>query len=481
MNNFIFRSWVAVVTAALISLLLVSCGGGGGGSASSGTGTVALLMTDGPADDFDEVNLTVTRAELFCDSGHITVFEGNRTFNLLNLASDGRVFALESVPVGSCSKIRLTLTQIELIQKDEGGSIILQEFPKLPGNGKLDLNPRGEFYVAPGATLLIQIDVDADKSIFEKSIHVVGSGSGKYQFRPVVFVDIISDAFPGKMTRVHGVIGEVDSDNQEFELCRIEDEAVPLEESEPELGSGCIEVAVVDRTSIFGQDGKPVGFVGLVPGEEATVFGWLHRDNDDNNNGEDRILGDLELVALVIELGPEGTFQRIKGVAQSVVDQTTDQFTMMIDPGQGLIAENGVVVQLQQGTKIINRQGVLLGLGAIQPDVAMMVNGVLDISDEPDVLYAAFVVIDVEGATLQRLSGPMGANPDNSCGLTVQTSTGDRSVDVSGAHAFLVTDGSSSPADISTITGGQQVDIYGRARIDGCFDAELIIAFEMEE
>jgi hypothetical protein len=480
MNNSIFRSWFTVVTAALISLILVACGGGsGGGSASSGTGTVALLMTDGPADDFDEVNLTVTRAELFCDNGHITVFEGNRRFNLLNLASDGRVFALERVPVGSCSKIRLTLTQIELIQRDEGGNIILQEFPKLPGNGKLDLNPRGEFYIAPGATLLIQIDVDADKSIFEKSIHVVETGSGKFQFRPVVFVDIISDAFPGKMTRVHGVIGEVYGDNQEFELCRIEDEAAPLEESEPELG-GCIEVAVVDATSIFGQDGRPIGFGGLVPGEEATVFGWLHRDNDDNDNGKDRILDDLELVALVIELGPEGTFQKIKGTAQSVVDETTAQFILLIDPGQGIIAENGVVVQLQEGTKIINRQGELLGPDAIQPGVAMKVNGVLDISDEPDVLYAAFIVIDVEGASLQRISGTMGANPDNSCGLTIQTDTGDRSVEVAGAHAFLVTDGSSSLVEISTISSGQ-VDIYGREGLSGCFDAELVIAFEMEE
>ena len=160
-----------------MSLLLVSCGGGGGGdSASTDSGTVALLMTDGPADDFDEINLTVTRAKLFCESGHITVFEGNRTFNLLNLASDGRVFALKRVPVGSCSKIRLTLTQIELIQRDEFNNVILQEYPKLPGNGKLDLNPRGEFYVAPGASLLIQIDVDANKSL-----HIVEAGSDKYQ------------------------------------------------------------------------------------------------------------------------------------------------------------------------------------------------------------------------------------------------------------------------------------------------------------
>ena len=188
---------LSIFILGLVFAVAAGCGGSDGGSATSdrsaGTGSVALLITDAPSDIFEEINITVVMAELLSDDGRVTIFEGERTFNLLDL-TDVRIFAIrEGVPAGTYSKIRLTLTEIELVDNmgtdDPADDDIY--YPKLPGNGKLDLNPRGDFNVVTDGTLAIQIDMDANKSI-----HIVKLGNKDvYNFRPVVFIDIVTDAF----------------------------------------------------------------------------------------------------------------------------------------------------------------------------------------------------------------------------------------------------------------------------------------------
>ena len=349
----------------------------GSSAVSGGTGSVAIAMTDGAAEDFDEINVTVVKIELLSDSGRVTIYEGDKTFNLLDLADKAELFAIrDGVPAGRYSKIRLTLTKIELVKKDADGNVIDTAYPKLPGNGKLDLNPRGDFTVYSGETLVVQIDMDANKSI-----HIVGTGSGKYQFRPVVFVDVISEAPFGKLVRLHGVIDDINRDDREFKLCET-DVPVRLRDDEEDYQTrGCIQVDVVRAASIFDADGQPARFRDLVEGEEATVYGRFRREDDsyDREEADDTVIDlaspddgptssdsdgdreaarrhhemdDLELVAEIIELGVEGTFQQLDGVAESLVD-ADDRFTMSIDPGQGFVAGSEVAVQLQQGTKII--------------------------------------------------------------------------------------------------------------------------------
>ncbi len=490
---------------ALVALLVVACGGGSGSGGSSavsgGTGSVAIAMTDGAAEDFDEINVSVVKIELLSDSGRVTIYEGSKTFNLLDLADKAELFAIrDGVPAGRYSKIRLTLTEIELVKKDADGNVIESEYPKLPGNGKLDLNPRGDFTVYSGQTLVVQIDMDANKSI-----HIHGTGSGKYQFRPVVFVDVITEAPFGKLVRLHGVIDDIDRDDREFKLCET-DVPVRLRDDEEDYQTrGCIQVDVVRATSIFDADGQPARFRDLVEGEEATVYGRFRREDDSHDRDEDddndidvashddgardgdddrdddrnhHEMDDLELVAEIIELGVEGTFQQLDGVAESVVD-ADDRFTMSIDPGQGFVAGSEVAVQLQQGTKIINRHGETLGAGAIEPGIQMMVDGVLDISVEPDVLFAALIVIDTDAARLDKLSGTLGANPDGSCGFNLATDSGDRSIRYDAdTQAYVVSDSGSEQVSVDDLPDGAAADVYGEEGIDGCFDAETIIAFQ---
>ena len=106
----------------------------------------------------------------------------------------------------------LTLKDIELV--DYNGSNRPKDYltyhPKLPGKGKLDLNSRSNFTVVAGGTLAIQIDMDANKSI-----HIVKKGKqDEYNFRPVVFIDIVTDAFKERLVKLHGDIYAIDTVDQ---------------------------------------------------------------------------------------------------------------------------------------------------------------------------------------------------------------------------------------------------------------------------
>ena len=374
------RQLLSSIFLVALYALLSGCGGGGGGGGSGsgsaspqGSGSVALLLTDAPADNFDEININVRKAELLSDSGRVTIFQGSRNFNLLDL-TDARMFALrDNVPAGTYSKIRLTLGSMQLVDyrgnDDPADDLVV--YPKLPGNGKLDLNPQGKFTVVPGGTLVLQLDMDA-----KKSIHIVQKGNKQeYQFRPVVFIDIVTDAFHDRYVKLHGVVQNINAADSEFDLC---DTNIPVridDNSEAAGNRGCIEVEVAGGTSLFDVNGRPAAFDDLATGGEATVFGRLQRDRDDGDRDhemEDRVLG-----AALIELGPEGAFQQLKGTALSEVD-ARNRFTLDVDPGQGLTTPLQLTVRVQEGTRLVNRHGDLLDSSAIRTGRLVSARGVLE-------------------------------------------------------------------------------------------------------
>ena len=463
---------------SLVFAALTSCGSGdplGSSDAAPGSGTVALLVTDAPSDIFEEINITVTRAELLSENGHVTVFEGVRTFNLLEL-TDARIFAIrEGVAAGSYNKIRLTLTDIELVDymgtDDPADDAIYH--PKLPGNGKLDLNPRSSFDVVAGGTLTIQIDMDANKSI-----HIVKNGNkDEYQFRPVVFIDIITDSFTERYVKLHGDIEAINTTDQSFKLCNTN---IPVQIGEgliDESNHGCVRVEASDNTSIFDSNGKPAVFANLLEYEEATVFGRLQHDTDNDSVeaadiDDDRELDDLVLKAALIELGPVTAFQKLNGTATSAVD-SSNLFTMDVAPGQGFITPLSLNVQIQDGTILIDRNGNPVTNAAIDTGKLLSVRGALDVDNKT--MFASLIMVDTDSST--KLTGTVGANPDSVCGFTIVTADGDRSVKTdSSTNAFLVVGGSSSPINVSALSTGQNADAYGNYA-NGCFDAHTIIAY----
>ena len=341
------------MAAAVMVLFLAACGGGGGGGdsasntvSSGGTGSVGLLLTDGPTDDFDAVNITVVKVELLSDSGHFTIFQGEETVNLLDYRDDARIFSLHpSVPAGTYEKIRLTLSNIELVKCEDGAviqpidvdtcrnTINPGDQPRLKGNNKLDLNPQGDFVVVPGGTLMVEIDIDA-----EKSIHIVETGNGKYQFRPVVFVKVITDSDPGKPVRVQGIIEDLDRVDREFVICSREINLLPsIDVVDGPIA--CVDVAYNDATLIFIGD-VPVDPDDLHDGDLVTVFGNLHlgdRDDDVEHHaaeGDHHHFDGIFIEAVVIDIVPDDTDIALDGVALTAVNARS-LFDMSVDPGQG--------------------------------------------------------------------------------------------------------------------------------------------------
>ena len=417
-----------------------------GSSSNSNTGSVALLLTDAPSDIFEEINITVVKAELLSDGGHVTIFEGERTFNLLDL-TDARIFAIrDGIPAGTYSKIRLTLSDIELVDykdnNDPADDAIYH--PKLPANGKLDLKPHGTFSVVPGSTLTIQIDMDANKSI-----HIVKKDNkDEYKFRPVVFIDIVTDGFVERYVKLQGNVTALDPATSSFKLCNTN---IPVQISDDEHDTnsrGCIRVVADASTSLFNTDGSPADFGDLVSGRPATVFGRLQRDDDDeyeyddkakgkddDDDDEEREMDDLVLKAALIEIGPATAFQKLNGSATSAVD-VNNVFSMDVAPGQGLLTPLNLNVQIQQGTLLINRKGAPVASSDIATGKLVSARGVLDVVN--DTLFASLIVVDTDSST--QLVGTVGDNPDNVCGFALMTSGGDRSVaSNSNTRAYMVT------------------------------------------
>ncbi len=219
------------IAAFLFSLgaltLLTSCGGDSSDEASDTaqrTGTVGILLTDKPADPslFLSVNAAIEKVELMGseddEDERIELYGGpTLVFELLDLRNESIPLTFQDdVPVGTYCKIRLTLSDLELVLADDtplDDSDNETFHPNLPGNGKLDLVAKDCFDVGPGEVVTLQIDIDAGNSI-----HIVGNGN-RFNFRPVAFIDVLSQDFDSRLVRLHGTITKIDDEAGMFYLC----------------------------------------------------------------------------------------------------------------------------------------------------------------------------------------------------------------------------------------------------------------------
>jgi len=463
-----------------LALLAAGCGGGGGGSVSVGTdepATVSILLTDAPVGRWDEAIATVTSVKLIGEAGQVTLFQGEETLDLLKLGDFSELFAVsDEVPAGSYSKIRLQVSRLVLRDLDDSGALVEEQVAQLAGNGKIDLNPRSAFRLEPGAVVFIELDFD-----MEKSLKITETGSGKLIIRPVIFVNVRTAPRPdSRLVRVYGEITGVEPVSGDIRLCQTRlasawDDAQVTPPGATPLPPRCLSVSTDADTGIFADDGLPQEFEDLAAGEKATVIGRLRaRNADDPDFGENDF--PLVLDGYVIEEGPFGSYRRIRGLVTSAVDGA-DRFGLDIAPGQGLVGETPMPVQLYEKSRIFNRLGAELGRDAISAGRAALVDGVLVIGDEdlirsPLVMLRAAALpgaVTVKG-TLLQVAPPA---------LTVSTATADRCVTAAGADVFLIDDSngfSSTRGDLTDLAAGQSVVIFGTEGIDGCVIAEVILA-----
>ncbi|HED16469.1 MAG TPA: DUF4382 domain-containing protein [Gammaproteobacteria bacterium] len=503
------------IAIPLISLLLFSCGGGGGSStttgavSAAGTGTVTLLVTDAPSEDFNAINLTITQAELVSDRGSVVLFSGLKTFDLLQLATVTEIFSVTDVPAGSYDKIRLTLTDIELVMKDGSPSV----HPALPGNGKLDLNPRGSFYVVAGESLLLQLDMDA-----EKSIKVTGTGSArKYQFRPVVFVKIVNSSTDTKLVRLQGEAYSLDYTAGRFDLCYIDAQGYSLDDDSEDGNPYCVKVdAATAPASFFDASGNPADITVISKGDIVTAVGRFAMrkpgerpssksdgqdgrsedrgsidDNSqdsgssDDNSSDD---GDRRKLVLVAEVIWPGDFEQVKGTARgpAVVDPSGDWFKFLAQPdqtgldGNPIDSEVAFKVLLQNGTKLFSRKGEPLTYDDIQDGVPTRVDGIFD--PKFGDLKSALVILDID-ALLTQLTGTISSVETDYSGMTlIDFVVGDRCVVFSSGmrvfETYLDDDGNISfeQRQVYDLAADLTADVFGNENeITGCLEAETII------
>lgn len=467
------------IAAIFLAIVLVSCGSGSNVPDSTRTGGVAFLLTDAATDDFSEVNVTVTRVELLSDSLKVTIFSGFKTVDLLKLDDETELFSLSSgVPSVWYGKIRLHVNGVELVKKD--GSKI---YPKLPGGWKIDLNPRKKFFVEPGGVLLLQVDLDANKSI-----HVVKTGNGdKYIFRPVVFVDILDGAAKGKLLRLFGEVRNIDFQNTKFDLCPSKtlyhaaytygDKSVDADNKDNE----CLTVHTSSATSFFDVNGDQAGFADLAEFDLVTAIGHIRIDSH-SHDGHDGGLYEMGLDAVVIEWGK---FLRLAGAVRSLPDAQTKRFDFEVNAGQGFPTGTVLVVELQSGTKVYSWTGVELSEADIAIGLKAKIDGVLVISStSPDIFKAALAVLYTPPFTaLKKIKGTI-LNLDVSGRsfdlYDLATSTTECVEVPASARIFLITitggDYNSEEIGLWQLADHQSAEVYGDYGSAACFSAETILA-----
>lgn len=544
----IFKNLFKFSISGVMILSLFGCGGGSSTdttadvpstqstqptpSIAARSGAVGILLTDKPADpsDFTSINATISRVELIgADSDEkVIIYSGDpKTVDLLRLKNESIPFSFrDDVPAGTYCKIRLILDDLELVLADEtpdDSSDNETYHPHLPGNGKLDLLARDCFTVEAGKVVTLQIDMDAGNSI-----HVVENKKG-YNFRPVIFVDVLDHDFEGKLVRLEGEITEVDAVNHTLLLCG----ALPVYKSQE---MKCARIYLGEDSAFFDNqkhagDPRPLSELLIDDriGMTVTVVGWtrplvlpkddvsisgrhfeedeclrMHRDLDedehdddcderseDSSSDEKHVDDDIPmddkqplmaLNALVVELGD---FLQLEGLVATDADE--QGFDMEVTTGP-IVIKDTLAVALQagdpgvNGTRIVSRSGKLLDHTQLIKLRAISVDGVLEISGgSDDLLKAALIIVDTGMDGKDQVTGtvltvgidsftlsPVGM----ACGFS-----GDLVVSVDDETEYLtvtITDDKSEIMPGGMVKAGQEVGLGGVCE-NGGYSADNIV------
>ncbi|MCK5396581.1 MAG: DUF4382 domain-containing protein [Gammaproteobacteria bacterium] len=442
-----------LIPVLCVLLVLASCSSSDGGNSAT-TGRVSLLITDGVTEDFDEVNLTVESISFLGeDDGHETiVFNEPRVVNLLALQHYSDLLVTTIISVGTYDKIRLHVSKVELVK--EGQEPIIT---RLPANGKVDLNPRGTFEVVGDGHLMIELDIDA-----EKSIHIVQQGNGRavYNFRPVVFVNIVGvDDSKLVLLENRRVLARTETG---FQLCDVE---------VLEVDDSCLAVLLSGNTVVQNDLIEVVASDSIENDDIITLLGTLGSEYIDA----------LHIVIASDDI-EEQNLALFKGKAVSDVIPAVggNEFGM-----QTIVQPLTVSLLDGSGVRIFDKYGVEVGTDAIVAmDTGVVVFGLKQFDGLASVIgvTAAFVIIDNDAKT-DKISGIIAAINDVDSEITVavinEIFSGDVCVDVNEALMFQlgVMDGKVviQEISISELGVGMTADVYGQDNGLGCVAADVVL------
>jgi len=453
----------------MLSAILVSCGTGSDTAGLDGdnnlpaaqTGRVSLLITDGPTDEFDQVNVTLESVSFISEdngddsAGHETiVFDESEVINLLALENYSDLLSTTVIPVGSYSKIRLHVSQVELVKLDGDGNVVESHIAKLPANGKIDLNPRESFAVTGNGHLIIELDIDANKSI-----HIVETGNGKvkYNFRPVVFINVLGEE-ELKLVMLDGVVFE--KSETDFLLC---------DESLVEPDESCFAIEASAQTVTQDDKIDVVIFDSIEDGDIVTVLGKAGTAN----------VAALHIVIYADAAEPQN-LAVFSGNATSMVD-VSNVFTMVTDDDNDVVLpDTSLDVLLTAGARIFDKFGNIVGSDVLEDGIDVDVFGlaVPDLATVTDV-DAAFAIYD-EKEKDNKYSGSIVAIDTVTGQITVTVTDGyDACFAIDQAFMFMLTvvDDKiiSDEIAIEDLAVGMSVDVYAKDEGLSCASADVVL------
>jgi hypothetical protein len=487
----------------IIAGTIAACGGGSGGAGSTGQAapppaavatkaTVGIILTDASIEDYDHAYVTISSVELIGNSDHELVFSGNQRVDLLALRDNVEVFAVsEDVEPGDYSKIRMQASGMELVVDHDDGSTTSTPVD-LVANGKIDLNPRGEFSLAAGDVVFLSLDWDMSESL---KLTETGKGNGKMKMRPVIFVDVgTHPAFKEGLVRVFGQISIIASDSSVFRLCS--PDVMTQLPTTPILGSLCLDVIINDKTGIFDANGDPVSVTDLGLEAPVTVVGLLQRGADGptvtpmQNTSGDVTPTTFQVISIVVEGGGKGTWSRVRGTVKSLVAADTGQFDFLVDNVEDPDNAKTLTGQLFDESRIFSISAVSgiaeIGAADLSIDDRAGADAVLKESGDE-------TVADTLNISLLLSRTPGDVEPDHLKGeiLSIDAAAGTMMVTSDSGDLLVTTDADtkifelfvhndvveSVPATLADLSAGSKIAISGAPdAVTGSFAAVLIIA-----
>jgi hypothetical protein len=293
--------------------LVTACGGGGSGgsnaTATGQTGNVTLSVSDASVDGYSQIIMTIREIRFLSDSGQdVLVLDQPREVDFLSLSNFSEVLLKRDVVAGTYSKIRLILDSLVLVPTDTTQPNVNVA---LNGLQKIDINPQGPFTIRGGQYIVVNVDLDLDRSI-----HIVQAGnSNRVNFRPVIFATISTvDAFD-KLLRVEGRVESIDSGAGTLNVCDIR-HVSDSGSTSPNPKDVCVFTQPNGDTSYFDQESMPLdtGLAGLAVNDQVVMYGKF-----------DPAATNDTFIPAVIAMGSQDTFARERGIVTDIPDPGTLQ------------------------------------------------------------------------------------------------------------------------------------------------------------
>jgi hypothetical protein len=430
-----------------------------------------MTMADAPVDGYSKIIMVISQIRLLSDGGQdVIVLDQPKQVDFLALSNFSEVLLKREVVAGTFSKIRLILDSLTLVKPDGSTDVV-----QLNGLQKIDINPQGTFEVRGGEDIIINVDLDLNRSI-----HIVTAGnSNTVLFRPVIFAAISSQRAFDKLFRVEGTIDSINAGPATMSVCDIRHVSDDGAKS-PNPMDVCVFTDPNSNTNYFDQDANPMsaGLGGLAVNDPVVMYGKF-----------DPAAATDTFIPAVIAMGSRDTFVRERGISGDFVPDATDSTapgTMNLDEVNPLCVaapaqrELSVASQTAVFSEDENANATRIDRTAIAKCRATETEGFVANAGTADEILRSFVVI--QGSAIEEeLAGSLATTATTDKYMLTPTAqpAADQCVVLTNATVIIQIQTVSGVATVTTLTTpplGVEVSVTGATRdANNCLVATHVI------